>query len=77
MNKLIKFGENVEGYNIAVLNEREIRAAALIFFLFMLIFLMLILFKGDFLLIKYVIETSEKLLLRGYAEFISASFVRF
>ena len=55
MNKIIKFGEDVEGYNIPVLNEREIRAAAGIFFLFMLISLMLILFKGDFLLIKYVI----------------------
>ena len=55
MNKIIKFGEDVEGYNIPVLNEREIRAAAGIFFLFMFISLMLILFKGDFLLIKYVI----------------------
>lgn len=55
MNKIIKFGEDVEGYNIPVLNEREIRAAAGIFFLFMLISLMLILFKGEFLLIKYVI----------------------
>lgn len=55
MNKIIKFGEDVEGYNIPVLNEREIRAAAGIFFLFMLISLMLILFKGDFLLIKYVV----------------------
>ena len=55
MSKIIYFGEDVEGYNIPVLNEREIRAAAGILFLFMLISLMLILFKGDFLLIKYVI----------------------
>lgn len=55
MNKIIKFGEDVDGYNIPVLNEREIRAAAGISFLFMLISLMLILFKGEFLLIKYVI----------------------
>ena len=54
-NKLIKFGEDVEGYTIPVLNEREIRASAGILFLFMLISLMLILFKGNFLMIKYVI----------------------
>ena len=55
MNKLIQFGENVEGYDIPVLNEREIRAAAGIIFLFMFIALMLILFKGDFVMIKYAI----------------------
>ena len=54
-NKVIKFGEDVEGYNIPVLNEREIRASAGILFVFMLISLMLILFKGNFLMIKYVI----------------------
>lgn len=53
MNKLIKFGEDVEGYNIPVLNEREIRASAGILFLLLFISLMLILFKGNFLLIKY------------------------
>jgi len=55
MKKIIKFGEDVEGYNIPVLNEREIRASAGMLFLFMLISLMMILFKGDFLMIKYVI----------------------
>ncbi len=55
MNAIIKFGEDVEGYNIPVLNEREIRASAGILFLFMLISLMLVIFKTDFLLIKYVI----------------------
>jgi len=55
MEKIIKFGEDVEGYNIPVLNEREIRASAGMLFLFMLISLMMILFKGDFLMIKYVI----------------------
>ena len=55
MNKVIRFGEDVEGYSIPVLNEREIRASAGIVFLVMFISLMLILFKGDFLLIKYVI----------------------
>jgi hypothetical protein len=38
-----------------VLNEREIRAAAGISFVFMLIALLLILMKGNFLLIKYTI----------------------
>ncbi len=55
MNAIIKFGEDVEGYNIPVLNEREIRASAGILFLFMLISLMLVIFKTDFLPIKYVI----------------------
>lgn len=55
MNKLIQFGEKVEGYNIAVLNEREIRASAGILFLATFISLMLIIFKNNFLPIKYVI----------------------
>src|SRR5256714_9905807 len=55
MNKLIQFGEHVEGYNIPVLNEREIRAAAGILFLATFSSLMLIVFKNNFLLIKYVI----------------------
>jgi hypothetical protein len=55
MNKVRKFGEEVEGYNIPVLNEREIRAAAGILFLVMLISLMFVMFKQDFLMIKYVI----------------------
>ncbi len=55
MHRIIQFGENVEGYSIPVLNEREIRASAGIFFLVMFTSLMLILFKGDFLPIKYVI----------------------
>src|ERR1041385_2547593 len=50
------FGEQVEGYNIRVLNEREIRASAGILFLATFISLMLILFKNDFLLIRYVIS---------------------
>ncbi len=54
-NKTIKFGEHVESYTIPILNEREIRASAGILFVFMFISLMLILFKGNFLLIKYVI----------------------
>ncbi len=34
MSKTIQFGEIVEGYNIPVLNEREVRASAGILFLF-------------------------------------------
>ena len=55
MNNLIQFGENVEGYNIRVLNEREIRASAGILFLATFISLMFILFKNNFLPIKYVL----------------------
>jgi hypothetical protein len=55
VNKVIKFGEDVEGYNIPVLNEREIRASAGILFVFMFISLMLILFKENFLMIKYFV----------------------
>src|SRR4051812_35726251 len=54
MSKLVKFGEDVEGYNIPVLNEREIRASAGILFLATFISLMFIMFKGNFLPIKYV-----------------------
>lgn len=52
---MAKFGEHVSGYSIPVLNEREIRASAGILFVFMFISLMLILFKGNFIMIKYVI----------------------
>ncbi len=55
MSAIIKFGEDVQGYDIPVLNEREIRASAGILFLVMFTSLMLILFNGDFLLVKYVI----------------------
>jgi hypothetical protein len=55
MKKIIQFGETVEGYNIPVLNEREIRAAAGILYFFTFLSLMFILFKGNFLMIKYVI----------------------
>jgi hypothetical protein len=55
MNKIIKFGEDVKGYNIPVLNEREIRASAGILFLFVFMSLMLVLFKQNFLVIKYVV----------------------
>jgi hypothetical protein len=55
MSKIIGFGENVKGYDIPVLNEREIRAAAGLLFLGVFISLMFVLFKNDFIPIKYVI----------------------
>jgi hypothetical protein len=54
-NSVIKFGEDVEGYSIPVLNEREIRAAAGILFLMMFISIFLAATKGDFLLLKYAV----------------------
>lgn len=51
-----QFGETVEGYNIPVLNEREIRAAAGIVFVIILISFMLIIFKQNFVPIKYAIS---------------------
>lgn len=51
------FGEIVEGYSIPVLNEREIRAAAGILFFFVFLSLMLIIFKQNFLWIKFVITS--------------------
>jgi len=55
MSKTIQFGEDVAGYSIRVLNEREIRAAAGIMFLATFLSFMLILFENNFLPIKYVI----------------------
>lgn len=55
MKKVIKFGEDVEGYEIPVMNEREIRAAAGILFLATFLSLMFIVFKGNFVPIKYII----------------------
>lgn len=52
---LLQFGERVEGYDIPVLNEREIRAAAGLLFLATFLSLMFIVFKGNFVPIKYVV----------------------
>jgi hypothetical protein len=54
-NKTIKFGEDVEGYTIPVLNEREIRAAAGILFIMMFVSIFLAATKGEFLLLKYAV----------------------
>jgi hypothetical protein len=50
-----QFGETVQGYEIPVLNEREIRGAAGILFFFMLFAFLRIMFTADFLMIKYFI----------------------
>src|SRR5512133_2986288 len=55
MSKIVQFGEKVEDYNIPVLNEREIRAAAGILFLATFLSLLFILFRGNFVPIKFVI----------------------
>jgi len=55
MNKVIQFGEHVDGYSIPVLNEREIRAAAGILFLATFLSLMFILFKNNFVPVKYTV----------------------
>jgi hypothetical protein len=55
MKKRFQFGEQVEGYDIPVLNEREIRAAAGILFLVIFTAFLLIMLKGDFVLAKYAI----------------------
>ncbi len=54
-NKIIKFGEDVDGYNIPVLNEREVRAAAGLLFLLMFISILTVIMKGNFLMLKYAI----------------------
>jgi len=55
MSKAIKFGEDVDGYEIPVLNEREVRAAAGILFVFAFLSVLLAILKGNFLLLKYFI----------------------
>lgn len=55
MSKIFKFGEDVEGYSIPVLNEREIRAGAGILFVLMFVAILLAILKGDFLLLKYAV----------------------
>jgi len=43
-----QFGKTVEGYSIPVLNEREIRAAAGILFLFVFMAIQRVIYTGDF-----------------------------
>ena len=55
MSGIVKFGEDVEGYRIPVLNEREIRAAAGILFVLMFAAISGAVLKGSFVLLKYAI----------------------
>jgi hypothetical protein len=55
MVEIGKFGEDVEGYSIPVLNEREIRAAAGILFVLMFSAIAAAVTKGTFVLLKYAI----------------------
>ena len=55
MSGIVKFGEDVEGYSIPVLNEREIRAAAGILFLLMFVAITGAVLKGNFVILKYAI----------------------
>jgi hypothetical protein len=55
MSTIRKFGEDVEGYRIPVLNEREIRAAAGILFVLMFAAIASAALRGNFVLLKYAI----------------------
>ena len=55
MRKIIQFGEVVEGYDIPVLNEREIRAAAGILFLMMLVSVMNAALLANFVMLKFAV----------------------
>jgi len=55
MSKIISFGETVEGYDIPVLNEREIRAGAGLLFVLMFVAILTAILKSDFTLLKYAV----------------------
>lgn len=55
MSKVFKFGEDVPGYEIPVLNEREIRAAAGILFAWAFMAINTAIMKGSFSQLKYFI----------------------
>jgi hypothetical protein len=52
MDMIIRIGEDVQRHAGPVLNEREIRASAGMLFLAMLLSYLLIIFEGNYLLIK-------------------------
>lgn len=62
------FGESVDGFTVRVLNEREVRAAAGMLFFATFLSLMFILFKGNFVPIKFVIPAF-------FADFVVRVFV--
>lgn len=55
MHGIFNFGEQVAGYNIQVLNEREIRAGAGLLFVFMFIAILSAIMQGSFTLLKYAV----------------------
>lgn len=55
MSKVFRFGEDVNGYEIPVLNEREIRAAAGILFVWAFLAVLMAIMKGSFVMLKYFI----------------------
>jgi len=55
MSKRFNFGEKIPGYNILVLNEREIRAGAGLLFVFMFIAILSAIMEGNFILLKYAV----------------------
>ncbi|EKE18171.1 MAG: hypothetical protein ACD_10C00099G0002 [uncultured bacterium] len=66
MNKLIAFGEHIDGYDMPVLNEREIRASAGILFFLALIAFMNAWLVGDFrftrvFVVAFLIDFSVRL----------------
>lgn len=56
MRRIFKFGEEVNGYDIPVLNEREVRAAAGILFLATFVSYMFIMFTENFTPFKFVVS---------------------
>lgn len=58
MSGIVKFGEDVEGYRLPVLNEREIRAAAGLLFVLMFSAIAAAVLKGSFVLLKSPSRTS-------------------
>ena len=55
MSSFIQFGEDVPGYEIPVLNEREIRAGAGLLFVLMFVAILTAILKSDFTLLKYAV----------------------
>lgn len=55
MKNIIRFGEDVAGYDIPVLNEREIRAGAGILFVIMFVAILTAALKANFILLKYAV----------------------
>ena len=55
MKNIFQFGERIDKFKVRVLNEREVRAAAGILFLFAFISFSLALFKGNFQMTKFFV----------------------